>query len=169
MERKRPLERLGRSIENWSIALVLLSMLVLSFLRIALRNTTGGGFVWMDELLRLLLFAVAIAGAVAASRDDKHIALDVVSHILPYRAMLLVRVITDLFTTVVMALAASYALQFFLLEKEFGSLILGYVPAWTVQWILPAGFAAISWRYFVFFIKHSRALLCCAQHRPQSS
>ncbi|NJB67171.1 TRAP-type C4-dicarboxylate transport system permease small subunit [Desulfobaculum xiamenense] len=153
------LHRIGCAIENGCIIALLSVLLALSAAPIALRNVGLTGAIWLDELLRILVLLMTMAGAVAASRDDNHITIDALARILPLRARLAVRVITDLFTVVVCAVAAWHGARFTLMEAEFGTLALGGAPAWIFQTAIPLGFGCIAWRYATFFAQHLRALI----------
>ena len=71
------LERFGRVAEDALLVLILSSMILLAAGQIVLRNVLDIGFIWGDEALRLMVLWLAVAGAVAASRTDKHINIDV--------------------------------------------------------------------------------------------
>jgi TRAP-type C4-dicarboxylate transport system permease small subunit len=147
------LEAVGRLCEDAVLVLILSSMIVLATAQIALRNFFDLGFIWGDELLRLLVLWLGVAGAVAASRADKHINIAILDRFLPGRIRAAARLLIDLFTCAVCAVVAWHSLRFVMLSYEFGDLLLGSVPAWIAQSILPAGFALISYRYLVFALR----------------
>lgn len=142
-------EGAGRFVENALLIVLLGLMIVLASAQIVCRNILDISFVWGDELLRLLVLWVAMVGAVAASRADRHITIDVLSRFLPERANHATKFVTDLFTACVSGIAAWYSWQFVAMEMEFQSTVLGDLPAWAFQVILPAGFGLIAWRYLL--------------------
>ena len=105
-------ERIGRTAENAFLLTLLTAMLVLGASQIVLRNFLGSGLAWGDEALRIMVLWLALIGAVAASRDDRHISIDVASRILPPRARALVAAVVNLFTAGVCAALAWYAWEF---------------------------------------------------------
>jgi len=145
-------ERLGSALETLLLVLILGSMILLAFAQIVLRNFADIGFLWGDELLRMLVLWLALAGAVAASRSDKHINIAVLDRFLAPSLKCLVKLLSHLFTAAICALVAWYSLQFVLTSKEYEDLILGDIPAWILQSILPIGFGLIAWRYSLFVI-----------------
>ncbi|MFC1769952.1 TRAP transporter small permease [Nitrospirota bacterium] len=149
----------SKRIEDALLVLLLSSMIALATLQIIQRNLLGTGFVWSDELLRVMVLAVALIGAVAASRDDNHINIDILTRFLPPRVKLVVRVLVDAFTALVTGVVAWHAVKFVALEKEFESVILGDVPAWIFQLIIPICMGLISWRYLVYFFTNILRLL----------
>ncbi|MCH8220487.1 MAG: TRAP transporter small permease subunit [Proteobacteria bacterium] len=66
----------GQRIENGLLVLILTSMILLASTQIFLRNFLSTGFTIGDELLRILVLWLAMLGALAASRDQRHIAID---------------------------------------------------------------------------------------------
>jgi TRAP-type C4-dicarboxylate transport system permease small subunit len=148
------LERAGKWGEDAILVLILTAMILLASSQIVLRNFLDMGFIWGDEILRMLVLWVAVAGAVAASRNDKHISIDVLNRFLPPRVALAVKVLVDLFTAVVCGIVAWHSLAFVQTSHEFEDVLLGNIPAWILQAVLPVGFALIAWRYSLFTLKN---------------
>lgn len=144
------LERAGKAVEDLLLVLILSGMMLLAVMQIVLRNFFDTGFFWTDELLRLLVLWLAVAGAVAASRKDRHIRIAVLDRFLPESANRFALILLDLFTAAVCGLIAWHSFLFVRDTRAFGDLLLGDVPAWIPQAVLPAGFALIAWRYLVF-------------------
>ena len=144
------LERAGKIGEDAILVLILTTMILLAAGQIVLRNLFGTGLPWGDEMLRMLVLWLAVAGAVAASRTDKHISIDVLNRFLPERAALAVKVAVHLFTAVVCGVVAWHSLAFVQTSREFEDVLLGGVPAWILQAVLPLGFGLIAWRYSLF-------------------
>ena len=147
------LERAGRIGEDAVLVLVLTSMILLAAAQIVMRNFLNFGFIWTDELLRMLVLWIGIAGAVAASRSDRHINVAVLDRYLPASIKTFAKVVIHLFTAIVCGIVTWHSAQFVLTSKEFGDLLLGGVPAWLPQLILPVGFGLISYRYSLFAIR----------------
>ncbi len=147
------LERVGKALEDAVLVVLLTAMILLAAGQIVLRNFFDIGFFWSDELLRLLVLWLAVAGAVAASRKDRHISIAVLDRFLPERAGAVVKVLLDAFTAAVCGLIAWYSLAFVRMSHEFGDILLGGVPAWIPQAVLPLGFGLIAWRYGLFVVR----------------
>jgi TRAP-type C4-dicarboxylate transport system permease small subunit len=147
------LERTGQALEDGLLVLILGSMILLAAVQIFLRNFFDLGFMWSDELLRLMVLWLAVAGAVAASRQDRHISIAVLDRFLPAPLRRPTRVLLDLFTSGVCALIAWHSLAFVRSTHAYGDVLLGQVPAWLLQLVLPVGFALIAWRYLVFALR----------------
>ena len=147
------LERAGKWGEDAVLVLILTAMIFLAAIQIFLRNFLDMGFIWGDEMLRMLVLWLAVAGALAASRNDKHISIDVLNRFLPERLSLVIKVIVHLFTAVVCGVVAWHSLAFVQTSYEFEDVLLGNVPAWILQAVLPVGFGLIAWRYSLFTLK----------------
>lgn len=153
------LERAGRLVENSVLVLLLGTMILLASAQIVLRNFFDAGFIWADEFLRLCLLWTAMFGAVAASRDNRQIAIDVLSRFLSGRWHAAALCLVQLFTGAVSALVAWHAWRFVSDARMFEDLILGDQPAWVFQSVIPLAFGLIAWRYLVFGLSSAVALL----------
>jgi TRAP-type C4-dicarboxylate transport system permease small subunit len=144
--------RYGRAVETLLLAIILGCMTLLAFGQILLRNFFDIGLPWGDELLRLMVLWLALAGALAASRSDKHINVAILDRFLPQGLHRFVKFLNHLFTLLICVAVAWFSLQFVLTSKEFGDVLLGNVPAWWLQVALPLGFALMAWRYLLFLL-----------------
>jgi TRAP-type C4-dicarboxylate transport system permease small subunit len=151
-------DRACKWIEDALLVLLLAGMIVLATGQILLRNLFESGFIWGDELLRIMLLWLTLFGAMAASRDDKHINVDIFSRFLPQHVAPWVRSLLDLFTVVVCWTIAWYSLRFVRTEAEFGSQLLGELPSWWFQAVIPIGFALIGLRYLIFLLGRCKSL-----------
>lgn len=141
--------RLLRRTEDALLGLLLAVMVVLAASQILLRNVFDTGLFWADPLLRALVLWVGLLGAVVASREDRHIAIDVLSRLLPARFNGWTRPVTSLFTAGVSAVVAYHAVRFVASDYAAGTTAFGGVPAWAVEAVVPLAFALITLRYCV--------------------
>lgn len=145
--------RVGRWIEDAVLVLLLGGMISLAATQILLRNGFDSGLVWADELLRILVLWVGLAGALAASRDRNQIRIDVLSRFLGPRAQIVIRLVTDTFTAAVCGIIAWHAFVFVKGSFEYEDTLLGNLPAWWFQTILPGGFFLMAWRYLAHAVE----------------
>ncbi len=141
------LDRLGQLLENIALVAMLGGMIILGFGQIVLREVFETGFVWADELIKLMVLWLAMIGAVAASRDDRHIRIDVLSQVLPDGVIKYSRLLVDAFAAVVSGVIAWQAWRYLQLEIEFEDQVLIDTPAWIAHAIVPLAFALISYRF----------------------
>jgi TRAP-type C4-dicarboxylate transport system permease small subunit len=152
----RRADEVGRWCENALLVILLTGLMLLASSQILLRNVFSIGVPWADGLVRMTVLWLALLGAIAASRDRKHIAINLADRYLPARFMHPINILVDVFTAAVTAVLAWYSARFVLESREFGDTLLGTWPAWAFQIILPVGFALISYRYALRAIARAR-------------
>lgn len=143
------LEIAGRIVENAALVVLLSTMIVLSVAQIVLRQYFDGSLVWADELIKIIVLWLAMVGSIAAARDNRHIRIDVLSHVLPPRVVVFTRGIVDLFAAVVCAVIAWQAWRYLQIEIEFEETVLVDKPAWIAHAVVPAAFLIVSYRFAV--------------------
>lgn len=143
------LDRVGRLIEDVLLVAGVAALILLAVGQILLRNVFSVGIAWGDPLIRLLVLWLTLVGAVAAARDHKHIAIDAADRLLGPRVRRAVAVVRYLFTSAICAGLAWYSLAFVRDAREFGDTLLGNLPAWWFQLILPVAFALLAYRYLL--------------------
>lgn len=141
--------KLIHRVEEMLLVGLLLSMIGLAFTQIVLRNGFDGGIIWADSLLRIMVLWIALIGAVVASRDQRHINIDVISRFLPPLGKRIAATIASLFTTVICAILAWSCLDFVQMEYESPSPAFANVPTWWCESIMPVAFVLIALRYFI--------------------
>jgi TRAP-type C4-dicarboxylate transport system permease small subunit len=149
-------DRLGRLLETVLLGIVLVAMIGLAAAQVLLRGSLGSSLAWADEALRLLVLWSAMLGALAATRDNVHLRIDLLSRFLPGVWRRAMAVFVELFAAGVSALLAWYSWRFVAESREFGDQVLGDWPAWPFQAILPAAFALIAYRYLRGLPRHFR-------------
>jgi len=147
------LEKAGSHAEDAVLVVILISMILLAGTQIFLRNIFDTGLFWGDEMLRLMVLWITIAGGLAASRMDRHISIEVLDRFLPQKVQLLTKIIIDVFTSSVCALFAWHSARFVLGSYEFGDTLMKDTPAWMLQIILPIGFTLMAYRHLILAIK----------------
>jgi C4-dicarboxylate transporter DctQ subunit len=143
------LDRAGAHAEDALLFVILISMILLAGTQIFLRNLFDTSLFWGDEMLRLMVLWLAVAGGLAASRLDKHISIAVIDRFLPAAAQLVTRIVLDLFTAGLCALFAWQSARFVYSSYQFGDTVMRDVPAWAAQIIMPLGFALMALRHLV--------------------
>jgi TRAP-type C4-dicarboxylate transport system permease small subunit len=138
------LERIGRALETWLVVLLLGGLIALSSLQILLRNLFSIGFTWTDGLIRLIVLWLALVGALAASREGRHITMNALTRWLPPRLATIAAICADLVAMLVSGSLAWFAWAFVGDSREFGDTLLGDVPAWWLQSPMPVLFALIA-------------------------
>lgn len=150
------IDRATRSLETGLIVIILTGLILLGAAQIVLRNVFSTGFAWGDGLARLAVLWLALLGALAASRDGRHITLGVLTRWLPPKGRIAAQVTADTFGAAVSAALAWVSWSFVSDSREFGDTLLGDIPAWWLQAIMPVAFALMAWRFLVQAAKRLR-------------
>jgi TRAP-type C4-dicarboxylate transport system permease small subunit len=148
-----------RRLEDGLMLLLLLGMILLACLQIFMRNAFSIGWLWADPVLRVLLLWLALLGAMVASRDDKHISIDIFSRWLPSSLQALSKIISSLFAAVICGIAAYYAGWFVLDEYQYSTADIGGLRIWLFESLMPLAFAMMCLRFTAHAVPPIRALL----------
>jgi TRAP-type C4-dicarboxylate transport system permease small subunit len=149
----KQLEKAGTYAEDALLMIILISMILLAGTQIFLRNFFDYSLFWGDEMLRLMVLWLTVAGGLAASRMDKHIRIAVLDRFLPDNVQIVTKIIIDLFTASICALFAWHSARFVMGSYEYGDMLMKNIPAWILQIILPIGFGLMAYRHMVLAIK----------------
>ena len=133
-------------IENAILAALVLLLVGLAGAQIVLRDFFDTGISWADPLMRNLVLWTGMLGALAAVRDDKHIALDVLQRYLAPVAQKIARIVTLGFAAAVCAAMAWYCFSMVKIELDSASQP-GQIPAWVPEAILPVAFGLMALRF----------------------
>lgn len=143
------LDRIGRLIEDVLLVALLGGMLLLSVGQIIAREVFETGLFWSGEMVRIMVLWLAMIGAVAACREDRHIRIDAISHLLSDRAVAVTRILVDTFAAAVCAVVAWHSWSYLQLEIEFEETVLVDTPAWIAHAVVPLAFVLLSYRFLV--------------------
>ncbi len=142
-------------IEKVLITLLLSLMVLIGFTQVILRNFFETGLLWADPFLRYAVLWLAFIGASLATREDRHINIDVLTRLLSPKLKKLSFVVTNLFALVVCVILLKASIDFIKIEIEFPNDIFLGIKNWQVEMVIPIGFALMSFRFFVRILKLS--------------
>lgn len=146
-------------VERVLVVVLLSAMILVAFFQIILRNFFAAGLSWGDPFVRYLVVWVGFVGAAIATKEGKHIKIEVVSHWLSDRAKKYVQVFSHLFSSVICGLLTVAALKFVRFEALMGGEPILGLPAWTPQVIIPVTFSIMALRFVLqFYIELLNAL-----------
>jgi TRAP-type C4-dicarboxylate transport system permease small subunit len=152
------LDKALASAETALLILFLTVMVVMAFLQVVLRNLFSTGILWGDSLLRHLVLWLTFFGASLATRESRHIKIDVLARLVKGKLLHLVTVLTNLTGAVVSGFLAKASLVFVLDERAAGTTAFANVPTWLLLSILVYGFAVIALRFLFSAINEALAL-----------
>jgi len=139
-------EVIGR-VEKILLVTFLGFMITIAFLQILLRNFFFTGLNWGDALVRNLVLWVGFIGATLATKEEKHINIDMVSRWLPSLGKNVVALITHVFAFLVCCGLAYAAVKFIKNELQMGNKTFLDIPAWVPEMILPLTFILMAFRF----------------------
>lgn len=138
-------------LEDSALVLLTLATIGLGAAQIILRNSGVSGLTWMDPAARVAVLWLAMFGALRASREQKHIVIDLLSHYSPPTLRRLTYFVVSLATTAICFFAAYYSFAFVLDEYNAGK-VYGHetaflnVPVWLCETIIPITLAIVGLR-----------------------
>jgi TRAP-type C4-dicarboxylate transport system permease small subunit len=143
-------------IEDWLLVGMLAVMVILAVTQIVYRNIAGGGVVWIDPLLRMLVLWVALSGAVIASRTDNHIRIDFFAKYISGKYYIYIKRLVHLYCVLICGFIAWHSVKFVQMDYEYGADAFAGIPAWITELIIPIAFALMAVRYFLLFLSPPR-------------
>lgn len=155
----RQLSRLLERLEEAVLLLLLGAMILLACVQIALRDIWGGGLSWADPLLRVMVLWTGLLGAVVATQMDKHISIDLASHLLPKGIFRWLRVVRSFFCAGVCVVLTWLAIDFVRQEalQSNGQEMAG-LASWQLNLIFPIAFGGIALRFLIGTVRSLVAL-----------
>jgi C4-dicarboxylate transporter, DctQ subunit len=133
--------------EQTLVSIFLSVMILIAFLQIVLRNLFSTGLTWGDPLVRNLVLWVGFIGAAIATREGKHISIDVVSQWVPSRGKIVLEAIIHVSSFIICGLLTFAAVKFVRNEALMGSVTFQGISSWIPELILPITFGLMTLRY----------------------
>ena len=149
------MERAGRFAENTALVVLLGTMILVAVFQIVNRQLLGSMFAipWADELVRFIVLWLAMVGSIAACRDNKHIRIDAITHVLSGVVVSWIKILVDVFAAAVCATIGWHAFRLVREEMSWGDFVMGDVPLWLAHAIVPLAFFLISYQFMVRVLK----------------
>jgi C4-dicarboxylate transporter DctQ subunit len=147
------------NLERVLVVLLLSGLLGLGLLQVIERNVLASGIFWADELLQHLVLWLGFLGASLATREHRHLSIDVLSHVLPPRWQLRLGLLVNIVALVLCMLLIQAAWGLVRSEYTAGTMLTFGVPAWLAQSIIPLGFGAITLRFALRLVETLARLL----------
>lgn len=154
-----PVRTLGSTynrVEEVLLVCLVVGMLALGFLQILFRNFISVGIVWIDPLVRHLVLWIALLGASIATRENRHISIDLLSGRVSPGRYSRVQGAVQLFSAMVCFLLVHPAIQFVQNDYVAGKTLAFGIPLWLAQAVMPAMMLVMGVR---FLLQGSRKLL----------
>ena len=143
---KRLYDKVHR-FEDALLVILLSGMILLASAQILLRDGFDIGLVWIDPALRSMVLWLGLTGASIASRENRHIRIDVLSRLFGRRTNLAFQGLVSLFSAGVCLLIAWHGIDW--LRYEYLDRLVGVagIPVWILEIVIPLSFALMGTRY----------------------
>lgn len=135
----------ARTLEDWTVVSVLALMTLLPLAEVFRRNVMGQGIAGSFVMTGQLTLWVALLGAALAARSERLLALST-SSLFSDSQRLRIRLLTSAIAAGIGASLCIASLDFVAIERKAGEIRAWNIPSWWLLSVLPAGFAAITWR-----------------------
>ena len=139
-------DAIGR-LEKILVAAMLSIMILLAFLQIILRNVLSTGISWGDPLVRHLVLWVGFIGAGLATKEGKHITIEVFSRWFSGKSQRYLKALSFVASAFICGLLAFAGWTFVQNEAQMGSTTFLEIPVWIPEVIIPITFALMALRY----------------------
>ncbi len=139
--------RLCERFEEGLLVALMAGMVLVSFAQIALRNLFSYTLPWAEALVQVLLLWATFVGASTATRQSKHLRIDVFLHTLPPTPRRAMQAGAHAISALVCCLLTWVAVRFVLGEYRSGSVGVFGVSVWKLLLVLPLAMAAMALRF----------------------
>jgi TRAP-type C4-dicarboxylate transport system permease small subunit len=139
-------DAIGR-LEKILVAAMLSIMILLAFLQIILRNVLSTGISWGDPLVRYLVLWVGFIGAGLATKEGKHITIEVFSRWFSGTSRRYLQALSYLVSALICGLLTFAGWTFVQNEAQMGGTTFLEIPVWIPEAIIPITFALMTLRY----------------------
>jgi TRAP-type transport system small permease protein len=138
----------GRVFDALAIAaaLILLAMVAIVTADIVLRNSTGGGFAWANEVSEYALYLMTLLTAPWLLRRGQHVRLDIILTLAPPRVAWLMEAAGDALGFAVSVVLVRYGIAMTADSARLGAITIKNLvfPEWWLLAPLPATFVLLA-------------------------
>lgn len=161
-------DALGR-VEKFLVVGMLSVMILLAFLQIVLRNAFSTGISWGDTIVRYLVLWVAFIGASLATKEEKHITIEVFSRWFSANSAPYLKLLTQLVSAIICGLLTFAGWTFVRNEAQMGGAPLLKIPSWIPEMIIPLTFTLMTLRFLIKFAAALAVILKSGDHLPHGN
>ncbi|MGA2556456.1 MAG: TRAP transporter large permease subunit [Verrucomicrobiota bacterium] len=135
-----------RAGEDSLVTMALGALVILPLLEIVLRRLFHSGISGATAIQQHLTLVISLLGGMLAARDRRLLSLSTLSQFLKGRWQVFARVYSSAVAAAISVFLCVAAAQLAASEREGGNMMAYQIPIWTVQLIMPVGFAVIALR-----------------------
>jgi TRAP-type C4-dicarboxylate transport system permease small subunit len=136
-----------RRAEDGLLGTLMLALVLIATAQIGRRLLFNDGWVGTETLGRSLVLWIALLGALAATRDGRHVRIDLLQALGRPRLQRLAERFGSALAALFCAGMAWFGLQLVWLERDGGGELLPGLPLWWSVLVIPLGFALMALRF----------------------
>jgi TRAP-type C4-dicarboxylate transport system permease small subunit len=134
-------------LEEILLGSILIFMVLLGALQVLFRNVLSISLFWIDPVMRHMVLWIALLGASVATREDRHISIDLFSGRLNPLSRAVVKTGIHLFSAAICLFLVLPALHFVREEYAVGKILALGIPNWASQMIMPVMLFVLAIRF----------------------
>ncbi|OGP50590.1 MAG: hypothetical protein A2Y79_06770 [Deltaproteobacteria bacterium RBG_13_43_22] len=134
-------------LEEILLGSFLILMVLLGFLQILFRNVISVGLYWIDPLMRHMVLWLALLGASVATRENRHISIDLLSEKLGHKNRSYLQGGINFFAAAICLILVWPAIRFVQEEYEVGKILAFNIPIWASQSVIPLMLTVLGLRF----------------------
>jgi C4-dicarboxylate transporter, DctQ subunit len=134
-------------LEELLLVCLVFGMVVLGTAQILFRNVISIGLVWIDPLLSHLVLWVALLGASIATRENRHIVIEILPGRLSPAVRSRIKGGLQLFSALVCLFLVYPAVRFILDDYRPGKYLALGIPLWISQTVMPVMWLVLGVRF----------------------
>ena len=143
----RSISKAFQHLEDGVLVSLVATLVIIAVGQILARALLSLTFSWSEPLIRHLVLWVGFLGGMIATRQGKHLRIDIAVRLLsPGKAGIIER-ITALTSAVVCFLLTWISVQFVIDERAFATISFLGIPSWPLQLIFPFAFVVMGLRF----------------------
>ena len=146
-------------LEAFFLVLSLIVMVLLAFLQVVLRNVFSTGFLWADTFLRYLVVWVGFFGAAMATKEERHISIEIFTKFVSPIKKNIIVIITSLFAAIVCYYMFLASLQFLFISLPEDVVVFEKIPLSYFMSIIPIGFILMMLHFIVRIITKIESII----------
>jgi len=153
------IENYINKIEAFFLVLSLITMVLLAFLQVVLRNIFSTGFLWADTFLRYLVVWVGFFGAAMATKEERHISIEIFTKFVSPIKKKIISIITSLFAIIVCYYMVVASLQFLFVSLPEDVVVFETIPLSYFMSIIPIGFILMIFHFVIRIITKIESII----------
>ncbi|MFC1494596.1 TRAP transporter small permease [Thermodesulfobacteriota bacterium] len=163
------IDHLLELLEKWLVIFSFSLMLFFSFINVILRtlyirfdldwaNSIMSRIDWSEPFARLMVLWVAFLGASLLTKDNRHIRIDIMGHLLSPIMNMIRELVLSAGCITICLIMISASIGYIKVEMQYSTGSFLIIPLWVYQLVIPFGFSTMCFRFFINGIKQALSI-----------